>query len=421
MSARQDLGASSGVDRYDAVVVGASLAGCATAILLGRAGLRVALLEKSPDPAAFKRICSHYIQASAVPTLERLGLLEPILAAGAVRSRNLVRSRWGWIEPPRDRASLAVNLRRERLDPLVRSAAAATPGVELMLGRRALRPSWSEGAVAGAIVADLDGGEELLLADLVVGADGRDSRFAASAGVRTKTTPHNRFAYASYFEGAQPAWAPDSVVWFEDPQCGAAFPTDGEQTMYIAIVTKDRLPAFRRDPMGELVSFIESLPDAPPVRDGRPVGPMLGKFDMTNRARRPASPGLALVGDAALATDPLFGVGCGWAFQSAEWLADSVVPALRGEEPLAAGLARYARRRRRRLAGHAYFINDYSTGRRFNPAERMSFAAAARDPEVAARVDAYATRRVGPERILTVMPRAAMVNLRHALCRPSAA
>jgi glycine/D-amino acid oxidase-like deaminating enzyme len=52
---------------YDAVIVGGSLAGCATAMFLGRAGARVAVVEKSPDPANFKRICSHFIQASAVP------------------------------------------------------------------------------------------------------------------------------------------------------------------------------------------------------------------------------------------------------------------------------------------------------------------------------------------------------------------
>ena len=43
---------------------------------------------------------------------------------------------------------------------------------------------------------------------------------------------------------------------------------------------------------------------------------------MPNKMRPAARPGLAFVGDAALATDPLFGVGCGWAFQSAEWLVD---------------------------------------------------------------------------------------------------
>src|SRR6478609_10387866 len=92
------------VDRldYDAVIVGASLAGCATAIGLGRAGARVALVEKRPDPAAFKRICSHFIQASAVPTLERLDLLDPIMAMGGVRSRFRAWTPWGWIDPPPD-------------------------------------------------------------------------------------------------------------------------------------------------------------------------------------------------------------------------------------------------------------------------------------------------------------------------------
>ena len=66
---------------FDAVVVGASLAGCATAIHLGRAGHRVALVDKRPDPAAYKRVCGHFVQSSAVPALERLGVLEELEAA----------------------------------------------------------------------------------------------------------------------------------------------------------------------------------------------------------------------------------------------------------------------------------------------------------------------------------------------------
>jgi len=68
--------------------VGASLAGSAAAILLGRAGARVALVEKRPDPSAFKRVCSHYIQSSAAATLERLGLLEEIEQAGGGGDRD---------------------------------------------------------------------------------------------------------------------------------------------------------------------------------------------------------------------------------------------------------------------------------------------------------------------------------------------
>src|SRR6201995_3967161 len=103
---------------YDAVIVGGSLAGCAAATMLGRAGARVAVLEKSPDPAAFKQICSHFIQAWAVPTLERRELLESMMAAGAIRSRFRAHVPWGWIEAPPERAALSINLRRQRLHPL---------------------------------------------------------------------------------------------------------------------------------------------------------------------------------------------------------------------------------------------------------------------------------------------------------------
>src|SRR6187200_1025883 len=93
---------------YDVAIVGASLSGCTAAILLSRAGARVALIEKSPDHVAFKRLCSHFIQASAVPTLERLGLMEPILAAGGQRARGLLWTRWGWIEPSEEATAYGV-------------------------------------------------------------------------------------------------------------------------------------------------------------------------------------------------------------------------------------------------------------------------------------------------------------------------
>lgn len=120
---------------YDVAIVGASLAGCSAAILLARTGARVALIEKSPDPKAFKRVCSHYIQSSGVRPLERIGLLEPMMRAGAVRSRGYAWTRWGWVEPrPDSPLPSGINLRRERLDPLIRETAAERPGMELILG-----------------------------------------------------------------------------------------------------------------------------------------------------------------------------------------------------------------------------------------------------------------------------------------------
>jgi menaquinone-9 beta-reductase len=407
---------------YDAAVVGASLAGCTAAILLARAGARVALVEQRPDPAAFKRVCSHFIQSSALPTLERLGLVGPMEAAGALRVRARIWSRWGWLEPPPEsRVPAGINLRRELLDPMIRCMAGDTPGVELMLGCTAHALVHEGGAVRGVEVREKSGASTRLRARLTIGADGRDSRVAKLAGVRTRTKRHERFAYGAYFEGPSPAGAPDGSAWFLDPDWAAAFPTDSGLTFYAAMPTKERLPEFRRDPAEALTALIAALPDAPPILSSRMVGSTLGKIDMTNVIHRPTAPGLALVGDAALATDPLWGVGCGWALQSSEWLADSVAPALAhgravGAESLEQGLERYRRRHTRALHSHTLLIHDYACGRKLNPMERLLFSAAIHDERVARTFEAVGTRNVGPARALaTMVPRAALVNARHSL------
>jgi menaquinone-9 beta-reductase len=404
---------------YDAVIVGGSLAGCAAATMLGRAGARVAVLEKSPDPAAFKRICSHFIQASAMPTLERLDLVEPMIAAGAVRSRFKTHVPWGWIEAPPERAGLCINLRRERLDPMVREMAASTPGVEVLQGLTVSELRRPGGKVSGVVAHDRDGSPLVFEAPLTIGADGRDSTIAEISGVKVKTYPHGRFAYGGYFEGATPKGAPDASLWVMDPDWAAAFPTDSGLTFFAAMPTKARLPEFKSDPAAALVDYFETVPEAPSLRTARvDERGVLGKIDMTNRMRTTTAPGLALIGDAALATDPLFGVGCGWAFQSAEWLADAVAPALRGEEELEAGLRRYRRTHSRHLRGHAWMIHDYASGRKLQPPERLIFSAAARDPRVAAIFDAFGTRQIGATRLMaTGIPLAAIANARYALGR----
>jgi menaquinone-9 beta-reductase len=399
---------------YDVAIVGASLSGCTAAILLGRAGAKVALIEKRPDLQAYKRVCSHFIQASAVPTIERIGLYEPILAAGGLRSRFHSWTRWGWIEPTEERHAYCLNLRRSLLDPMLREKAAAQSGVELMLGQsagRLLRDG--KGAIRGVVVHDRDGNEREIEAKLTVGADGRDSAVAAMSEVKDKTLPHGRLAYGGYFEGPKPRFWPDGAVWLLDPDMAAAFPTDGGQVFYIAMTSKERAPEFKEDAERALVDHVAGVPEAPPIRQSRLVGPVVGKIEMPNRIRGPVAPGLALVGDAALATDPLFGVGCGFALQSGEWLADSVASALSGTEPLEKGLRRYRGRHRRQLGMHARLIHDYSTGRKFDRAERLMISTAVRDPKAAALVEAVGTRRVTPPRLLVPMAmRVAATNLR---------
>ena len=106
------------------------------------------------------------------------------------------------------------------------------------------------------------------------------------------------------------------------------------------------------------------------------------------------------MGDAALATDPTMGVGCGWAFQTAEWLVDHTAGALRGDGDLDAALDRYRRTFRRRLGLHHWVIADLSPGRPLRANERIAFRAAARDEWVARRIEVVVARRGSPARLL---------------------
>jgi hypothetical protein len=209
-------------------------------------------------------------------------------------------------------------------------------------------------------------------------------------------------------------------MWMMDPEWAAAFPTDGGLTFCAAMPTKDHLGDFKADPVEAMAAYFEALPETPSLRSARLVGDpgVIGKIDMTNRMRTTTAPGLALIGDAALATDPLFGVGCGWAFQSAEWLSDSVAPALRGEAELEAGLRSYRRAHSRHLRGHAWMIHDYSKGRKMLPGERLFFSAATRSPRVAQVFEAFGTRQIGVTRMMaTGVPLALATNARYALGR----
>jgi menaquinone-9 beta-reductase len=179
---------------FDAVVVGASVAGCTAARLSAQRGARVALVERRPDIDAYKTVCTHYIQPSATPTIERLGLAGPIEERGAVHNPVDVWTPYGgWIRHRAD-TPYGYNVTRQTLDPLLRRMTAETPGVELLAGHTATELI-RNGRPSGVVVEDPKRTRRELRGRLVVAADGRDSRLARMAGVPGRVRPHNRFFY----------------------------------------------------------------------------------------------------------------------------------------------------------------------------------------------------------------------------------
>lgn len=403
---------------YDVAIVGASIAGCAAATFLGRAGAKVALLESHSDPQAFKRICTHLIQPSASPTIERLGLRPAIEAAGAQPNDLSIWTRYGWIcfahkdapAPMCDHP--AWNIRRETFDPMLRELAADTDGVQLLLGHTAHALLRDGTRYTGVRTRERDGSERELHAKLVIAADGRDSGIAKLAQQPTKLKPNRRFGYATYYRDTPLRTGSSAQMWLLDPDAAYAFPTDGGLTLMACMPHKDRLPEFKGDPDAAMRRLFAGLPEAPRLDPAKREGKTIGKLEMPNVVRQATSPGLAFVGDAALAADPLWGVGCGWALQSAEWLAQAVAPALQGTATeLDVALQTYAERHREGLAAHEEFCSAYSVGKRFNPGEKLLFRAAARDEQLATRMALMGGRWITPQQLLTPATFARMIRV----------
>ena len=119
---------------------------------------------------------------------------------------------------------------------------------------------------------------------------------------------------------------------------------------------------------------------------------------MPNVSRAAARAGLAFVGDAARAMDPAVGVGVGWAFQSAGWLAD----ALDEHDPIDAALHAYAERHRAEIGPHAGLIVRGSKAEPFGQGEGLLYKAAVHDPQLAELSHGYATRNIQPAEFFSV-------------------
>ena len=385
---------------FDVAVVGASIAGCTAARFFALRGARVALIERRPDLNAYKVVCTHQILSSAVPTLERLGLAPLLEARGVPR---VLPAPWtrhgGWMLVP-EGTPYGYGVTRRTLDPMLRELAASTPGVEVLTGRGVVGLERDgDGRPAGVTVETPRHQREEIRARLVVGADGRGSTVARLARVPGRVRPNNRFFYFAYWRGVRPR-SNVARLWLLEPDGGAWFPNEDDMTVLVVAAYRDRLPEFRADPEAAYARLLAQLPDGPDLTEAERASKLIGKLDTPNVMRPAASPGVAFVGDAALATDPTFGVGCGWAFQSAEWLVDHTAAALLGDGDLDRALDRYRRGFRRRLGLHHWLIADFSTGRplRFN--ERAAFQAATTDPVVARAVEEVAARRRSPLRML---------------------
>lgn len=380
---------------YDVVIVGASVGGATAAILFAQQGLQVALIERNTDMDAYKKACTHFIQGSALPIIQRMGLAEAIEAAGGVRNGGRAWTRWGWLgSDVISEDFYGYNVRRQVLDPLLRRHAAAAAGVDFLPGVSVRELVSSDGRVVG-IRANGPARQVMeIRAQLVVGADGRYSPTARLAGLPAREDANGRFMYFAHFRNLPLSTGQAAQLWLLDPDVAYALPNDDGITVLALALPKSKLTAFKSDLQQNFLRFFDELPDGPNLETAEQVTEVMGMINIFNITRTVTAPGLALIGDAALAGDPVWGEGIGRAMQSAEWLVDNTADALRSgcRTEVDRALHNYRRAHYAATSGRHAREVDFAQARPFNVFERLMYSAAVHDSSLGQYTGPHTTR-----------------------------
>jgi len=322
----------------DVVVVGARCAGAATAMLLGRLGYRVTVVERGRIPS--DTLSTHGLARGGVVQLAKWGLLDRILASGAPAIRQVV-FRAGDAEEIRTvklRAGVDHLLapRRYILDGVLADAATAA-GARIRTGLTATEVlRTDDGRVRGVRACTADGTAVRLPAKVVVGADGVRSRMAGLLGSAVRERhPAESATFYAYVGGLPWRCLEFHVGEFADGRIGYAgvFPTHHGQGCVWVCCSAARVSGLRG---GVVEPFLRLLANVSPTlaarsRAGRVLLPVRGAVRLPNHIRRATGPGWALVGDAGYHRDPITGHGITDAFRDAELLARAVDDHLRGD------------------------------------------------------------------------------------------
>lgn len=343
---------------FDAIIVGAGPAGSAAAILLARAGWRVALIEKQTFPR--RKVCGECIAASNLPLLDALGIGEAFAASAGPDLRQVAlmhgstttiadlpsalhgsRHRWG-------RA-----LGREMLDTLLLEQARHR-------GAHVLQP-WSLQAINGApgdwrcVVRREDSHSLLTLhAPVFIAANGSWEPLPSD---RTSRPIAHRasdlLAFKANYAGARLAHGLLPILSFNGGYGGMVSAGAGVTTI-ACCVRRDRLESLRRSLPGlsagaavekmlkhECLGVREALDTA--TRDG----PWLAAGPLHPGIRVELDDGLLRIGNAAGEAHPIIGEGMSMALQSA-WLLCAQL--LAANDPATATTAAWQRGVQRRYA-----------------------------------------------------------------------
>jgi 2-polyprenyl-6-methoxyphenol hydroxylase-like FAD-dependent oxidoreductase len=331
----------------DVVIAGGGPAGLMCGYLLARAGIDVIVLEKHAD--FLRDFRGDTVHPSTLTIFDELGLLDALLA----RPHQKVQYAEGEIGDRRVRIAdfthlpvkcpfIAFMPQWEFLDFLA-DHAKGFPTFRLLMQTEATDLITANGRVTGVTVRSPDGTHDITARQLVIAADGRDSRLRSRAGLEV-----------------QNLGAPMDVLWFTLPSRPGERPAvlgrvvagqimvmlyRGDYWQCALIIRKGTVDQVKREGLPAFRARVAALAkrDEAEIESLDDVRVLTVRVD---RLVRWSKPGLLVIGDAAHAMSPIGGVGINYAIGDAVEAANVLSEKLRDGLPIEEGdLAQVQERR----------------------------------------------------------------------------
>jgi flavin-dependent dehydrogenase len=330
---------------YDVVIVGGRVAGASTALLLARAGLRVAIVERGQRGS--DTVSTHGLMRAGVLQLSRWGLLDRLLAAGTPPIRRTV-----FYYPEGDPVCVSIRPspgvdalyapRRTVLDRILVDAAQEAGADFLPRSTVTSLLRTPDGRVRGVVAQGASGSTTELEAPMTVGADGLHSLVAEQ--VRAPVLRRGRTSGAVLYRYYQDLPAQGYEWVYGDGAAAGLIPTNAGATCVFASTTPERMREVRR--AGSEEAFAALLRSAAPqvcerVLSRSGATTLRGWVGAPGHVRQSWGPGWALVGDAGYYKDPITAHGMTDGLRDAELLADAILDTLAGHAREEVALAAY--------------------------------------------------------------------------------
>ncbi|WP_319461409.1 geranylgeranyl reductase family protein [Micromonospora sp. RTP1Z1] len=310
--------------RHDAIVVGAGPAGSIAALVLARAGVDVALVDRRRFPR--EKACGDLVGPRGVHLLDELGVsvtgarpLQDMIVVAPNNRRVLLPAL-----PGSNYADHAIAVTREQFDTRLFDMAVAAGAIPVQ--RRVTGLVYDQGVVDGVQVS----GGATIRGDVVLGADGATSSVAHSAGLADSAKALWGFALRGYLDDDMDL--PHIVLWEPRrwrlfPGYGWAFPmAGGGVNVGLGLAFgSDRVAS--RHAGEQLDNFLAHLERLGLLPRSKPRSLTGGWLKMGVLGTTPAANGVLLVGDAAGLVNPLQGEGIAQAMASGHAAANAILQA----------------------------------------------------------------------------------------------